>query len=108
MLVAGFVCNYLIKPLAGKWFMKPEEVSALQAKQGAAAADAADCLAVLRFGPSCRRRPRSSARPAPAPSPPTAPAAAPAFAPIRDLEFAQKAKRKSATAVDAAPAEGRY
>jgi hypothetical protein len=37
MLVAGFVCNYLIKPLADKWFMKPEEVAALQAKQGAAA-----------------------------------------------------------------------
>src|ERR1019366_538160 len=38
-------------------------------------------LAVLRFGPSCRRRPRTSARPAPSPSPPTSPAAAPAFAP---------------------------
>ncbi|HWN50362.1 MAG TPA: OFA family MFS transporter [Xanthobacteraceae bacterium] len=33
MLVAGFVCNYLVKPLADKWFMKPEEVAALQAKQ---------------------------------------------------------------------------
>ncbi len=32
MLVAGFVCNLLIKPLADKWFMKPEEVAALQAK----------------------------------------------------------------------------
>ena len=31
MLVAGFVCNYLVKPLADKWFMKPEEVAALQA-----------------------------------------------------------------------------
>jgi MFS family permease len=36
MLVAGFVCNYLVKPLADNWFMKPEEVAALQAKQGAA------------------------------------------------------------------------
>jgi MFS family permease len=36
MLVAGFVCNFLIKPLADKWFMKPEEVAALQAKQGTA------------------------------------------------------------------------
>jgi MFS family permease len=36
MLVGGFVCNFLIKPLADKWFMKPEEVAALQAKQGAA------------------------------------------------------------------------
>ena len=36
MLVAGFVCNYLVKPLADNWFMKPEEVAALQAKQRAA------------------------------------------------------------------------
>src|SRR5271154_495893 len=35
MLVAGFVCNYLIKPLADKWYMKPEEVAALRAEQGA-------------------------------------------------------------------------
>ena len=35
MLVVGFVCNYLVRPLADKWFMKPEEVAALQAKQGA-------------------------------------------------------------------------
>jgi MFS family permease len=34
MLAGGFVCNLLIKPLAAKWFMKPEEVAALQAKQG--------------------------------------------------------------------------
>jgi hypothetical protein len=40
MLVAGFVCNYLVKPLADKWFMKPEEVAALQAKQGVAATPA--------------------------------------------------------------------
>jgi len=31
MLVAGFVCNYLVKPLADHWFMKPEEVARLQA-----------------------------------------------------------------------------
>ena len=31
MLVVGFVCNYLVKPLADHWFMKPEEVAALQA-----------------------------------------------------------------------------
>jgi MFS family permease len=31
MLVVGFVCNYLVKPLAAKWFMKPEEVAKLQA-----------------------------------------------------------------------------
>ncbi|MBV9630142.1 MAG: OFA family MFS transporter [Xanthobacteraceae bacterium] len=32
MLVAGLICNFLVKPLADKWFMKPEEVAALQAK----------------------------------------------------------------------------
>jgi MFS family permease len=32
MLVIGFFCNMMIKPLADKWFMKPEEVAALQAK----------------------------------------------------------------------------
>jgi MFS family permease len=31
MLVIGFFCNYLVKPLADHWFMKPEEVAALQA-----------------------------------------------------------------------------
>jgi MFS family permease len=31
MLVVGFVCNYLVEPLADHWFMKPEEVAALQA-----------------------------------------------------------------------------
>jgi MFS family permease len=38
MLVGGFVCNLLIKPLADKWFMKPEEVAALQAKTASAGA----------------------------------------------------------------------
>ena len=38
MLVGGFVCNLLIKPLADKWFMKPEEVAALQARTAGAAA----------------------------------------------------------------------
>jgi MFS family permease len=37
MLAGGFVCNMLIKPLADKWFMKPEEVAALQAKLGGTA-----------------------------------------------------------------------
>ena len=30
MLVAGFVCNWLVKPLADKWFMSDAEVEALQ------------------------------------------------------------------------------
>ena len=40
MLVLGFVCNLMIKPLADRWFMKPEEVAQLQAqgRTGAAAA----------------------------------------------------------------------
>ncbi len=38
MLVAGLICNYLVKPLSEKWFMKPEEVAALQAKAAGAAA----------------------------------------------------------------------
>ena len=36
MLVAGLVCNYLVKPLTDEWFMKPEEVAALQDQHGAA------------------------------------------------------------------------
>jgi len=32
LLVAGFICNLLIRPLAKKWFMKPEEVEALQTR----------------------------------------------------------------------------
>jgi hypothetical protein len=38
MLVAGLVCNLLIRPLADHWFMKPEAVAALQTSQGVAAA----------------------------------------------------------------------
>ena len=36
MLAGGFVCNLLVKPLTAKWFMKPDEVAALQATQGSA------------------------------------------------------------------------
>ncbi|WP_322515284.1 OFA family MFS transporter [Rhodopseudomonas palustris] len=36
MLVVGLICNAMVKPLADKWFMKPEEVAALQAKGAAA------------------------------------------------------------------------
>jgi MFS family permease len=31
MLVAGLICNYLIKPVDPKWYMSPEEVAKLQA-----------------------------------------------------------------------------
>lgn len=37
MLVVGLICNMLVKPLAQHWFMKPEEVAALQAKGAEAA-----------------------------------------------------------------------
>jgi len=36
MLVLGLICNALVRPLADKWFMKPDEVAALQAKGAAA------------------------------------------------------------------------
>ena len=39
MLVGGFICNLFVRPLADRWFMKPEEVAQLQLKtQGEAAA----------------------------------------------------------------------
>ncbi|MBO0753494.1 MAG: OFA family MFS transporter, partial [Bradyrhizobiaceae bacterium] len=38
MLVGGLICNLLVRPLSDKWFMKPEEVAALQAKSDGATA----------------------------------------------------------------------
>ena len=32
MLVVGFICNLMIKPVDQRWYMKDEEVAALQAK----------------------------------------------------------------------------
>jgi hypothetical protein len=32
MLIGGLICNFLIKPVNPKWFMKPEEVARLQAE----------------------------------------------------------------------------
>jgi hypothetical protein len=37
MLVIGLICNVMIKRLAHKWFMKSEEVAALQAKDAGTA-----------------------------------------------------------------------
>jgi MFS family permease len=31
MLVAGLICNFLVKPVAAKWYMSPDEVAKLQA-----------------------------------------------------------------------------
>jgi hypothetical protein len=51
MLVGGFICNWLVKPLADEWFMRPEEVAALQAKSaGAAAASASGSFGIGRGG----------------------------------------------------------
>ena len=51
MLVGGFICNYLITPLADKWFMKDEEVAALQQeflrRQMAAAAEQGKSLGTM-------------------------------------------------------------
>src|SRR6202047_1010589 len=38
MLIAGLICNFLIKPVDHKWHMKPEEVSRLQAASAKSAA----------------------------------------------------------------------
>jgi MFS family permease len=38
MLVVGFICNFLIRPLSDRWFMKDEELAALQVKPGLATA----------------------------------------------------------------------
>jgi MFS family permease len=38
LLVIGLVCNALVRPVASKWFMKEEDVAALQAKTATAAA----------------------------------------------------------------------
>ncbi|MDI7861605.1 OFA family MFS transporter [Rhizobiaceae bacterium n13] len=38
MLALGLVANALVRPLSEKWYMKPEEVAALQAKSAAAEA----------------------------------------------------------------------
>jgi MFS family permease len=38
MLVVGFICNFLIRPLSDRWFMKDGELAALQVKPGFATA----------------------------------------------------------------------
>jgi MFS family permease len=41
MLVLGFVCNWLVVPVAQSWFVKPEEFVKLQAQDGTTAAEVA-------------------------------------------------------------------
>jgi MFS family permease len=50
-LVIGFICNMMVKPVAAKWFMKPEEVAALQATQGARVDGAHSDIASAPVGP---------------------------------------------------------
>jgi MFS family permease len=49
MLVLGFVCNLMVRPLADRWFMKPEEVVKLQA-QGSGAATAGGSFGIGKGG----------------------------------------------------------
>jgi MFS family permease len=50
MLVGGLICNSLVRPLADKWFMKPEEVAALQANAASAAAAPSGSFGIGRGG----------------------------------------------------------
>jgi MFS family permease len=49
MLVLGFICNLMVRPLADRWFMKPEEVAKLQA-QGSGAAMAGGSFGIGKGG----------------------------------------------------------
>jgi len=49
MLVVGFLCNFLVRPLASHWFMKPEEVAALQARSQAAAIMTSGSMGIGRW-----------------------------------------------------------
>jgi hypothetical protein len=35
MLVVGFLCNFLVRPVASRWFMSEAEVAAVQSRQAA-------------------------------------------------------------------------
>lgn len=50
MLVLGFICNLMIRPVAAKWFMKEEEVAALQAKVATANAGPSGSFGIGRGG----------------------------------------------------------
>jgi MFS family permease len=46
MLVVGFICNFFVRPLADKWYMKDEEVAALQAKAAQASVGPAGSMGI--------------------------------------------------------------
>jgi MFS family permease len=50
MLVLGLICNLLVRPLKEKWFMKPEEVAALQAKGASATATQSGSFGIGKGG----------------------------------------------------------
>jgi MFS family permease len=50
MLVFGLICNALIRPLADKWFMKPEEVAAIHAKHAAVGASGGGSYGIGKGG----------------------------------------------------------
>jgi MFS family permease len=50
MLVLGFICNLLVKPLDQHWFMKPEEVAKLQAQTSGGGAAAGGSFGIGKGG----------------------------------------------------------
>ena len=50
MLVLGFLCNFLIKPVDARWYMKESEVAALQAKTGDAGSGSGGSFGIDRGG----------------------------------------------------------
>ncbi len=50
MLVLGFIANVMIRPVASKWFMKEEDVAALQAKVAASSAGPTGSFGIGRGG----------------------------------------------------------
>jgi hypothetical protein len=50
MLVAGFFANFGVKPLADHWYMKDEEVAALQSKAEASATGPGGSFGIDRGG----------------------------------------------------------
>jgi MFS family permease len=50
MLVAGFICNYLVKPVAPKWYMSEAEVAKLQAASAGATAGQSGSFGIGKGG----------------------------------------------------------
>jgi MFS family permease len=54
MLIAGLICNYLIKPVASKWFMNEAEVAKLQAASAGATAGQTGSFGIGKGGLDAR------------------------------------------------------